>query len=117
MPLLEGGGGASTNSAAYLLVRNDGGTGDRLTGAESPAASRVELHESFMEGEVMRMRKVDSLDIPAGSEVELKPGGLHIMLLGITGPLVEGEEIELTLHFERSGDRIVRLPIRSGGGL
>lgn len=117
MPLLEGGEGVSTNSAAYLLLRNTGGTSDRLAGAESSVASRVEIHESSMEGEVMRMRKVDGLEIPAGSEVELKPGGLHLMLLGLDEPLTEGEEIEITLRFEQSGDRIVALPVRSGGGL
>jgi copper(I)-binding protein len=116
MPLLEGAEGVGTNSAAYLLLRNEGATGDRLLGAESPCASRVEIHESSMEGEVMRMRKVDELEIPPRSEVELKPGGLHLMLLGLTGPLIEGEEVDLTLHFRGAGDRPLRLPVRSGGG-
>ncbi len=116
MPLLAGPEGLGTNSAAYLRLRNNGAQSDRLLGAESSAASRVEIHESWMEGDVMRMRQVDALDLPPRSEVELRPGGLHLMLLGLTGPLIEGEEIELELHFERAGDRTATLPVRSVGG-
>ena len=112
MPLMEEEGGAGTNSAVYLLLRNHGGVADRLTGGKTPAAAAVEIHESRMVDDVMRMRKVDGLDLPPGGAVELKPGGLHIMLLGLTKSLIGGEGIELTLHFQRSGDLVVTVPVR-----
>lgn len=114
MPLLEDEGGAGTNSAVYLLLRNEGGVTDRMTGGETPAAAAVEIHESRVVDDVMRMRKVHGLDIPPRGAVELKPGGLHLMLLGLTNSLVEGEGLDLTLHFQRSGDLVVTIPVRLG---
>ena len=116
MPLLDGSAGVGTNSAAYLLLRNDGERRDGLVGGESPAASAVEVHESVMYGEVMRMQKVEELELPAHGTVEMKPGGVHLMLLGITRPLEDGEEIEITLRFMRSGEMTVTLPVRLVGG-
>ncbi len=112
MPLIEEEGGAGTNSAVYFLIRNHGGAADRLTGGNTPAAAAVEIHESRMVGDVMRMRKVHGLDLPPGGTVELKPGGLHIMLLGLTESLVEGEGIDPTLRFQRSGDLAITVPVR-----
>jgi copper(I)-binding protein len=117
MPLLQEEGGASTNSAVYFILRNGGEETDRLTGGETPAAAEVQIHESRMVDDVMRMERVDGLDIPPGGAVELKPGGLHIMLLGLTRSLVEGEEIDLTLHFLRSGNVVVTVPVRLLGGM
>lgn len=117
MPLLQEEGGASTNSAVYFILRNGGEETDRLTGGETPAAAAVQIHESRMVDDVMRMERVDGLDIPPGGAVELKPGGLHIMLLGLTRSLVEGEEIDLTLHFLRSGKVVVTVPVRLLGGM
>ena len=117
MPLMEEEGGAGTNSAVYFLLRNQGGETDRLTGGETHAAAAVQIHESRIVDDVMRMRRVDGLDIPAGDAVELRPGGMHIMLVGLTSSLVEGEEINLTLHFRRSGDLVVTLPVRLLGGM
>jgi copper(I)-binding protein len=115
MPLMQGGGGAPTNSAAYLTIMNHGGAPGRLVGAETPRADRVEIHESFLTDDVMRMRQLDGLDIPAGGSVELAPGGTHLMLMGLTQPLVEGEEVELILRFQRSGDLAVTAPVRAAG--
>ena len=115
--LIEEEGGAGTNAAVYLLLRNDGGEADRLTGGETPAARGVQIHESRMVGDVMSMERIDGLDLPAGDAVELKPGGSHLMLLGLTRSLVEGEEIDLTLHFLRSGDLAVTVPVRVVGGI
>lgn len=116
MPLVGGEEGVGTNSAVYFFLRNEGGVGDRLVGAESPAAERVEIHESFVVGEVMRMREVEGVEVPPGGEVELKPGGLHVMLLDLIRPLLEGEEVELTLLFERSGPMGVTVPVRFSEG-
>lgn len=69
----------------------------RLVGASSPVAGVAEIHEMKMEGEVMRMRRVASLDLPAGKTVELKPGGLHLMLMDLKQPLPAGSSVPLTL--------------------
>ena len=112
MPLLGGAGGAATNSAIYLHLRNVGDEPDRLTGGATTAAAAVQIHESRVVDDVMRMEEVEGVDILPGEVVELKPGGVHIMLLGLTRSLVEGEGLDLTLHFLRSEDLEVILPVR-----
>ena len=77
---------------------------DRLLGASTPAAGRVEMHTMAMAGDVMQMRQLDAIDLPAGQKVELKPGGLHLMLLDLKRPLVAGSKLPLTLRFEKAGD-------------
>ena len=75
----------------------------RLVGASSPVAGVTEIHEMRMEGQVMRMRAVDGLDLPAGQEVQLKPGGYHVMLMELKQPLKAGETVPITLVIERAG--------------
>ncbi len=104
-------GGTST-SAVYLVIRNEGEQADRLLGAESEAAQTVELHQSKMEGGTMKMEPVEAIDIPPGGQVELKPGGLHIMLIGLKRDLPAGERLTLVLHFERAGDIEVEAEVR-----
>jgi copper(I)-binding protein len=72
----------------------------KLVGVSSPAAGVVEMHEMKMENDMMRMRQVPALDLPAGQAVKLAPGGYHLMLLELKQPLKEGEKIPLTLEFE-----------------
>ncbi len=72
----------------------------RLVGASSPAVPVVEVHEMSMENDVMKMRPVAAIDLPAGEAVALKPGGYHIMLMGLTAPLNPGSTVPLTLTFE-----------------
>ncbi len=104
-------GGTST-SAVYLVIRNEGKEADRLLGAESDAAQTVELHQSKMEGGTMKMEPVEAIDIPPGGQVELKPGGLHIMLIGLKRDLPAGERLTLVLHFEHAGDIEVEAEVR-----
>lgn len=101
------------NSAVYGLLVNLQGDMDTLVSASSGAAEVVELHEVTMgEGDVMQMRPVEGgLAIPPATYLELKPGGLHIMLINLTEPLVEGEQIELTLTFEHAGDVMLTVPV------
>jgi len=94
--------GQSTGGA-YLSVINTGATADRLLGGSSPMAARVEVHEMRMEGDVMRMREMSALDLPAGKRVVLAPGGLHVMLIGLKAPLKVGDKLPLTLRFEKAG--------------
>jgi copper(I)-binding protein len=92
--------------AAYMVLKNKGNEADRLLSAETRAAEAVELHESFMdENDVMKMRPVEggAIEVPAGGQVELKPGGLHIMLINLAEPLETGTTSPMTLTFEKSG--------------
>jgi copper(I)-binding protein len=71
--------------------------GARLVGVSSPVANVAEVHEMTMQGDVMKMRAIGSLDLPAGKPVELKPGGYHVMLIDLKAPLAEGSTVPLTL--------------------
>jgi len=94
----------------FMQLRNADRTADRVIGASSPVAGRVEMHVTVREGDVMRMRQVESFEIPAGGSFELKPGGAHLMLMGLTQPLKEGESVPLTLELEKGGE--LRLEMR-----
>jgi len=88
----------------YFTITNAGTTDDVLLSATSPAAKQVQLHEMRMENDVMRMRQLeDGIAVPAGASVSLAPGGLHLMLMGLNAPLVEGETVPVTLTFEKAG--------------
>jgi copper(I)-binding protein len=107
--------GANTNGAAYMTLRNTGRDADRLLVASTPVARTVELHTHVRDGEVMRMRPVADIPIPAGQTVRLRPGGLHVMLIGLKEPLRQGTTVPLTLRFERAGETTVQLEIQAAG--
>jgi copper(I)-binding protein len=107
-------GGAQT-AAVYATIQS--ASGDRLTGASTPAAQKAELHTMTMDGNVMKMRQVDGIDLPAGQAVTLKPGGYHIMLTGLTQPLKEGQSFPLTLAFEKSGTRELTVTVQKVGSM
>ena len=91
-------------SAAYLEITNNGALDDRLIAAQAAIAQRAEIHSMEMDGEVMRMRAVaGGLLIAAGESVTLAPGGLHIMLMGLTTDLPAGSQHEIMLVFEKAG--------------
>ncbi len=96
--------------AGYLKLANKGPV-DRLVAASSPAAGTVEIHSMSMEGDVMKMRQVDAIEIATGQTVELKPGGYHLMLMGLKAPLKVGEKFPLTLKFEKSGEVVVTVNV------
>ena len=99
-------------SAGYLTIVNDSDTADRLTGASSPRAASVDLHEMSMDGPVMRMRMTGSIAIPAHGRVALAPGGTHLMFTGVTPPFAESERIIVRLRFEHAGVVAVELPVQ-----
>lgn len=102
-------------SAGGGFLRIVGGPGaDRLLGARADIAGRVELHTMSMEGNVMRMRQVDAIEVPAGQAVELKPGGLHLMFMELKSPLKTGARFPLTLRFERAGEVRVEVQVQPG---
>jgi periplasmic copper chaperone A len=92
-----------TVSALYFGIENKGDRADRLVSYASPVANRADLHETRIEGGMARMRPVRSLAIPAKGRVQAEPGGLHMMLIGLTQPLAVGQRIPVTLKFERAG--------------
>ena len=105
--------GTAQPGVAYLTIQSP--TPDRLLSVSSPVAKKAELHSMEMSGMVMKMRPMASLDIPAGQPVTLKPGGEHIMLMGLTQPLHAGQSFPLTLNFEKAGTRTVTVPIEKAG--
>ncbi len=100
------------NSASFMTVTNSGSSDRVLVGGSSPAAKVVELHSHTMEGGMMRMRQVEKIDLPAGKDVSLEPGGLHVMLIGLKQNLTPGENVPLTLKFEDGSEVTVNAPIR-----
>lgn len=87
-----------------FLKITGGAAADKLVSASANVSKMVELHTMEMDGNVMRMRQVDGIAVPAGGTVELKPGGLHIMFMGLTQTLKSGDKFPLTLKFEKAGE-------------
>ena len=104
-------------AAGYLTLRNGGAGADTLVSVSTPAAERGEIHDMSMTDDgVMKMRHLaEGLEIPAGGTAELKPGGMHIMFLGLKQPLVEGGTLEVTLTFKSGTVTTVTLPVRALG--
>jgi periplasmic copper chaperone A len=109
--------GAKTG-AVYMTLDNKSSTADRLTGASSDVADKLQIHEMKVENGVMQMREIPGgLPIPAGGSVMLKPGGYHVMLIGLKKPLIAGEKIPLTLTFEKAGNISVTVPVQAMGAM
>ncbi|WP_026435304.1 copper chaperone PCu(A)C [Acidovorax sp. JHL-9] len=101
--------GQKATGAFMRLTARDGA---RLVRAESPAAGLTEVHEMKMEGDIMKMRAVPTLDLPAGKTVEFKPGGYHVMLLDLKAPLVKGSTVPVTLVFQDAKGVETQLPLQ-----
>ncbi len=98
-------------SGAFMQIRSD--TATRLIEARSPVAKTVQIHEMSMVGDVMKMRAIKGLDIPAGQAVELKPGSYHLMLLDMDRAIKEGDTVPLTLVFESADKKRETLEIKA----
>jgi copper(I)-binding protein len=96
---------------AYLSISNRGARGDTLIAAHSPAAMRVEFHRTSFEAGMARMRPAGSLVIKPGDTLTAAPGGLHLMLVDLKGPLVQGAMVPLVLTFKDAGEVIVQLQV------
>ena len=106
------------SSAAYFTITNKGGS-DILLSVSSPAGD-ASLHSTSMNNGVMKMRAVSSMDVPAGGKVDLKPGGLHVMVMGLKQPLATGSSFPLDLKFQKSGEMHVEAlvkPAAEGAGM
>lgn len=109
-PAAEGG-----MSAAYMILSNSGEEEETLETVSSDAAQMVEIHESFeQEGGMVGMREIGRVHLPPGGAFELRPGGVHIMLMHLTSDLNAGDRIDLTLHFARAGTLSLSVPVRGG---
>lgn len=103
------------NGAAYFMMKNTGDNADKLLSASSDVASKTELHTHLNENGVMKMRKLkDPVVVEAGNMAAFKPGGHHVMLMGLKAPLVNGQSFPLTLHFEKAGAITVDVMIKKG---
>jgi copper(I)-binding protein len=115
-PWARASAGPARNSAAFMTIHN-GGEADRLVAASGDVAERVELHTHMMEGDVMKMRQVEGIDVPAGGMATLQPGGFHVMLIGLKQPLNEGDSFPLTLTFEKAGDVSIEVTVQAIGSM
>jgi periplasmic copper chaperone A len=107
--------GAKT-AAVYMTIDNKSGTADRLTGASSDVADKLQIHEMKVENGVMQMREIaGGLPIPANGSAVLKPGGYHVMLIGLKKPLSAGENFPVTLNFEKAGNISVTVSVQAMG--
>lgn len=101
-------------SAIYLTLTKNGEPADSLMGASSDIADLVEIHESYeAEDGLMGMRHVEQVPLPVDESVRLEQGGLHIMLIQLRQAISDGDQVALTLHFARSGDVPVQVPVQS----
>ena len=96
----------------YLQIENTGKVADRLLSVRADVSASAELHTMAMDGDVMRMREVDGIDVPPGQRVELKPGGMHIMFMGLKAPLKAGDSFPATLTFQKAGDVKVSVKVQ-----
>lgn len=109
--------GAARAGAAYLTLSNKGTTARRVVGVESGVADKAELHTHVMDGNIMRMRKVDGIDLAPGARVTMKPGGYHVMLMGLHAPLKEGATFPLTLVLDDGRKIPVSVSVRKIGAM
>lgn len=101
-------------AGGFMKIENKG-KADQLISASSPVAGEVQLHEMAMEGNVMKMRQVKDIPVPANGAVELKPGGLHLMFMNIKAPLTAGETVPVKLKFAKAGEVEVKMPVNAMG--
>lgn len=100
------------NSAAFMTLMNHGDKAVAVVGGSSPAANVVELHTHVHEGGMMKMRRIDKIDVDAGGSTELKPGGLHVMLIGLQQELKEGINVSVTLKFDDGSSKTIEAPVK-----
>ena len=99
---------------AFMKIAN-GGADDRLLSMSATNAKGVELHQMTMDGDVMHMRQVDAIALPAGRTTELRPGGYHVMFMGLKAPLKAGDSFPATLKFEKAGEVTVTVKVEAPG--
>jgi copper(I)-binding protein len=114
-PFARGTAVTAKTGAAYFTIVNSGASDDRLIAASSPIAEKSELHTTIDDNGVMKMRPLAAVAVKAGERVELKPGGMHLMLTGLKAPLKVGQRFPLTLTFEKAGPVTVTVGVEKAG--
>ena len=105
---------AGDNGAAYFVIENGTITNDTLLSISSDIATATEVHMSMGDGNgVMSMQMQESVPVPARSQVEFKPGGLHVMFVNLTRDLKERDRIILTLNFKKRGSKLIEIPVKA----
>lgn len=99
-------------TAAYMVIENHGKADVELKGASTSSADVIELHKMELVDGLMKMRRVDSINIPAGGKVELKPGGYHLMVIGLKQPLKEGDMVSISLEFSNDLRQTIKIPVK-----
>ena len=100
-------------AAAFVTIHNKSSEADKIVSASSPDAGRVEMHTHMNDNGIMKMRQIEGIDIPAKGMVELKPGGLHLMIFDLKSPFKPGDMIALTIKFEKAGEVDMRAVVQS----
>jgi len=116
-PWARASAGKAKAGAAFMTLSNAGAADDRLTGVSAGVSDKAELHTHIREGDIMRMRPVEAIDVPAGGVATLQPGGDHVMFMGLHQPLKEGEMFPLTLTFEKAGEVTVEVMVMGAGAM
>lgn len=102
---------SARNGGAFMVVTNGGAEPDRIVSAQTPVAEKAELHTHAMDNGVMKMRPVDAIELAPGEPAVLRPGGLHVMLLGLKQPLTQGSRFPITLTFAKAPPVTVDVPV------
>lgn len=106
--------GGSKVAGGYLTIENKGQAGDKLLSGSSDAAKKIEIHEMAVNDGVMTMRPIEGgLAIQSGHAVKFVPGGLHLMMIGLAAPLVQGGKVPVVLKFEKAGEIVVSFDVRA----
>lgn len=109
--------GNQANGAVFLVIENVGKTDDALLSALAHVSSKIEIHSMTMDGDVMKMRTVERLDLKASEKIEMKPGhGYHLMLMGLKKPLKAGDTFPMQLTFRKAGKVQIRVTVAEMGG-
>lgn len=103
---------SAPSTGAFMAIRNNGTSDRHVVKAHSAAARVVELHTHLNEGGVLKMRPVADIAVKAGGETILKPGGLHVMLIGLVRPLAEGDVVPITLDFDNGSSVNIEAPVK-----
>lgn len=103
---------SQTITAAFMVIENHTGAAISLRSANTDVAQVVELHKMELSDGMMKMRKVELIDIPAGGIAELKPGGYHLMVIGLKKQLKEGDQVTITLQFSNDIRKTVTIPVK-----
>lgn len=102
----------AANSAIFMTIENHMDSERTLVAAQTDVASKTELHTVETDGDIMKMRQIEQLTLPAHGEVVLKPGSYHIMLLNLKQPLAEGDNVTLTLEYANGETETLNVPVK-----